>query len=150
MPRFEDETIKFDVPRDWLDRTIVAYAAPLRPGQERTANLVMTRQELREDDTFDTFVDRHLDQLAERMHEFEVVESEDTTLGGCPAVSLKVYTSNSDGEFEQRLAMVHMPGRIVASFTLTAPEQDAVQLQPLFDHILSTIDVVTPTAGTEP
>lgn len=149
MPRFEDETIKFDVPRDWQDRTIVAYAAPLRPDQETTANLVMTRQPLRDDDTFESYVDRHLDQVAERMDAFEVLDSEERELGGRPAVSLRVYTRSASGSFEQWLTLIELPERVVASFTMTAPEQDAEQLQPLFDHILSTIEVPSPAGGAK-
>jgi hypothetical protein len=45
--------------------------------------------------------------------------------------------------------MVELPGRTVASFTLTAPDRDALQLRPLFERILTTVEVRRPSEGSE-
>ena len=51
MPRHHDALVSFDVPRDWDDRTIIAYRAPVE-GEGRAPNLVMTRDRLGEDEDF--------------------------------------------------------------------------------------------------
>jgi hypothetical protein len=142
MPRYQDETLQFDLPRDWQDRTIVAYAAPPRPGQERTANLVMTREGLSETETLASYVDRHLAQLGERLDGFELVARESRPVGDRPAVALRIRSGGSSGKFDQHMVMVELPRRMVASFTMTAPDEDAEQLGPLFERILSTVRLV--------
>jgi len=149
MSHYEDESIQFDVPRDWLDRTIVAYSAPLRPGQDTAANLVLTRQELEPDDTLQSYAERHVDQVAERMDAFEIVDFDEREIGGRPAIACRVMSESPTGSFAQVLAMVELPGRIVASFTLTSAEVDAAGMEPLFDRILSTVKVGQP-AEEEP
>jgi len=141
MPRYQDDTLQFDVPRDWQDRTIVAFAAPARPGQDRTSNLVMTREQLAETETLATYVDRHLLGLSERLEGFEIVERESRQMGDRPAVAVRIRSGDSDASVEQQMCMVELPRRVVASFTLTAPDEDADQMLPLFERILSTVRV---------
>ena len=43
MSRYESRDVHFDIPRHWEDRTMVAFAAPPRPGQTTAPNVVMTR-----------------------------------------------------------------------------------------------------------
>jgi hypothetical protein len=142
MPHYQDETVQFDVPRDWQDRTIVAYAAPPRPGQERTSNLVMTREQLGESETLASYVDRHLQQLGERLEGFELVARESRPLSERAAVVVRIRSGEADAKFEQQLVMVELPRRVVASFTMTAPDEDAEQMMPLFERILGTVRVV--------
>ena len=141
MPRYQDDTLQFDVPRDWQDRTIVAFAAPPRPGQDRTANLVMTREQLAETDTLATYADRHVLGLGERLEGFELVGRESRQVGDRPAVALRIRSGGSSAPFEQQLLMIELVRRVVASFTLTAPGEDVEQMIPLFERILSTIRV---------
>jgi hypothetical protein len=141
MPRYEDDALQFDLPRDWQDRTIVAYAAPLRPGQERTSNLVMTREELGQTDTLASYVDRHVQQLTERLEGFELIGRESRPLGQRPAVALRIRSGEEKSKLEQLLVMVELPRRVVASFTMTAPDEDAEQMLPLFERILGTVRV---------
>ena len=150
MPRYQDDTLQFDVPRDWQDRTIVAYAAPPRPEQERTANVVMTREELGEGDTLASYVDRHVQQLGERLEGFELVERQSRQLSERPAVTLHIRSGEEDAMLEQQLALVELPRRVVASFTMTVPDEDAEQMLPLFERILSTVRVASRRTGGTP
>ena len=143
MPRYQDESIQFDLPRDWQDRTIVAFAAPARPGQERTANVVMTREELATSETLSAYVDRHVEQLTERLEGFELVERESRPLAGRSAVLLRIRSGSAPEKFEQRLTLLELPRRVVATITLTTPAEDAAQMGPLFDRILSTLRIGT-------
>jgi hypothetical protein len=150
MPRYQDASIQFDVPRDWEDRTIVVFSAPARPGQERTTNIVVTREALDGDDTLESYADHQLELLADRMDDFELGERESRPIGGRPATLLRI-TSSSDGvSFEQRMALVELAGRVVATFTLTIPEQDVAQMAPLYERILGTIRIGNPKAEPTP
>jgi hypothetical protein len=139
MPRHEQRDLSFDVPRHWEDRTIVAFAAPAEPGQAVAANLVMTRDTLRERETLGGYADRQLAELAKRLDGFELLRRDETTLGGAPAVALRFAARASSGPLEQRLVVVEARRRGVFCFTATTARADAEQNGPLFDRILGTI-----------
>ena len=46
MPRYEHPDVSFDVPRDWEDRSVAAFSAPLSPGKKSGPNVVLTRDKL--------------------------------------------------------------------------------------------------------
>lgn len=147
MPRYQDASLQFDVPRDWEDRTIVVFSAPARPGQERTTNIVVTREALDAGDSLEDYASHQLDLLSDRMDDFELLERESRTIGGRPAVLLRIGSASEGASFEQRLTLVELPRRVVATFTLTIPEQDVAQMGPLYDRILATIRVGNLNAG---
>lgn len=139
MPRHEQRDISFDVPRHWDDKTIVAYAAPAQPGTKVAANLVMTRDALREGESLSGYADRQLTEMAKRLDAFELGKREETTLGGAPAVVIHFTARGAAGPLVQRLVVVEGRRRGVFCFTATTAKVDAEQNNPLFDRILSTI-----------
>src|SRR4051794_16408832 len=102
MPRHEQRDITFDVPRHWDDKTIVAYGAPAAPGQAVAANLVMTRDALREGESLGRYADRQLAEMAKRLDGFELGRRDDLTVGGAAAVSIRFATraKNASGPLE--------------------------------------------------
>jgi hypothetical protein len=139
MPKHEDALVSFEVPRDWRDRTVVAYAAPPKAGQLTSANLVMTRDEIPDDESFEQYVERQLLALEERMKGFVLEARDEDEVAGRPAVVLTFGSSGVDGPLAQRLTILPLPGRRVVSITVTAPVKDAAQLAPLFDRIISSL-----------
>jgi hypothetical protein len=139
MPRHDDPWVSFDVPRDWDNRTIIAYAAPASADGTSTANLVMTRDCLRDDEDLVAYAERHLDTLSGRMKGFSLLDSKDEQVGGRPALTVSFSSKGADEPLIQRLTMVALADRAVVSFTLTAPESQLDQLAPLFERILSSV-----------
>jgi hypothetical protein len=139
MPRHEDRDITFDVPRHWDDKTIVAYAAPPAPGQAIAANLVMTRDTLRDGESLAGYADRQLTELAKRLDGFELTGRDDLLLGGAAAVALRFTARAAAGPLVQRLVVVEGRRRGVYCFTATSAKADAEQNDPLFDRMLATI-----------
>src|SRR5262249_51411780 len=93
MPRYQDKDILFEAPKDWTDRTIVAFTAPLdsTKNKETAPNIVMTREPMRDEDTLRTHADRQLLELGRQLKEFDLLESRETELSGLPAIFLR-YT----------------------------------------------------------
>ena len=139
MPRHLDSLVSFDVPRDWQDKTIIAYTAPPAEGQKTAANLVMTRDRLGDDEDLYAYAERHVDELAKQLRGFAMLGSRDEEVGGHPALSVSFNSEALDGALTQKLTMVLLTDRVVASFTLTSPERDLSQLAPLFERIMSTV-----------
>ena len=142
MPRHDDPWVSFDVPRDWDNRTIIAYAAPAGEDDKSSANLVMTRDRLRDDEDLVAYADRHLDTLSERMKGFAMLGSKAEEVDGKPALTVSFSSKGGDELLIQRLTMVALSDRRVASFTLTAPESQLDQLAPLFQRILGSVTFV--------
>jgi hypothetical protein len=147
MPRHDQRDITFDVPRHWDDKTIVAYAAPPSPGQAVAANLVMTRDALRDGEALAGYADRQLAEMAKRLDRFELVGREELTLGGAAAVQIRFTARASSGPLAQRLLVVEGRRRSVYCFTATTALADQAQNDPLFDRILHTIRFPAPSEG---
>ena len=131
--------VSFDVPRDWDNRTIIVFRAPVE-GDERAPNLVMTRDRIPDDDD-DLFVyaDRQVTDLAKQLRGFIILGSKEEVVGGHPAITVSFTSDSKDGKLVQRLTMVQLPDRRVASFTLTAPEVEMNRVAPLFQRIMESV-----------
>ncbi len=149
MPRHEQRDVSFDVPRHWDDKTLVAFAAPPQPGQALAPNLVMTRDQLGDADTLDSYADRQLAELAGRSPGFELIKREETSLGGARAIALSFRARADKGVLEQRLVLVQGRRRGVYCFTASMSKADAEQYGPLFDRILGSVRFPVPTPAEE-
>ncbi len=139
MPRHQQGNVSLEVPRHWEDKTIVAFAAPSRPGQATSASFVMTRDTLADADTLSSYSDRQLAELSQRVDGFELVDKRDTSIGGARAVAMRFTSKALAGPLLQRLVVVEDKRRAVVCFTATAPKADAAQLEPLFERMLAGI-----------
>jgi hypothetical protein len=148
MSRYESRDVTFDVPRHWEDRTLVAFAAPAKPGQATAPNMVMTRDTLGAEETIGSYADKQLTELSKRLEGFELDERKEDTFGGQPGVELRFTWQGSAGKLEQRLVMVAGRRRSVCCFNATMAKADAEQLNPLFDRIISTIKFPRPGEST--
>ena len=144
MPRHEQRDVSFDVPRHWDDKTLVAFAAPARAGQNAAASLVMTRDTLGDHDTLAGYADRQLAELARRVDGFELIGRQEVTLGGLAGVAMRFACDASSGPLEQRLVVVEGRRRSLFCFTATTPKADAAQNGPLFDRILASVRFPVP------
>lgn len=147
MARFENSNVSFDVPRDWEDRTVVAFAAPGRPGTGRPANLVMTKDALVTGEDLQGYTDRQILEIKKRLENFKLHQRVDRSLGGLPATEIRFGWHGQAGPLEQRIVFVVDQQRTVTSFTATMPKSEAARLNPLFDRILVSVSFPE-TAGS--
>ena len=140
MPRHTDPLISFDVPRDWENRSIIAFAAPETDDGRGAANVVVTRDRLRDDQELIDYAERHLDELEASMEGFFLLNSIQEEVGGKTAFTMSFESDGPNGSLIQRLTMVQLDGRVVVSFTLTAPAREVEQLSPLFDRMVASIE----------
>jgi hypothetical protein len=144
MPRHTDPLISFDVPRDWENRTIIAFAAPEQNGKG-AANIVVTRDRLADDEELIDYAERHIDELEETMEGFFLLSSVEESVGGKTAYTMTFESDGPEGPLAQRLTMVELTDRVVVAVTLTAPERELDQLGPLFDHMIDSIEWGSPS-----
>ncbi len=139
MPRHTDPLLSFDVPRDWENRSIIAFAAPEQKGKDGAANVVVTRDRLRDDEELIDYAERHLDELEARMAGFFLLASVQEEISGKTVFTMSFASDGPEGALAQRVTMAELSGRVVVCVTLTAPERDSDQLDPLFDIMMKSI-----------
>ena len=139
MPRFQQNDLRFEVPDDWHDRTVVAYAAPLKPGKKVAPNLVVTRDTLDAEEPVGSYADRQLVELARRLDGFALLGRRDVTLGDVPAVEMTFTWDGASGTLQQKQAFVVLRRRTVVSITATALKKEFPDWEPKFQAILASV-----------
>ena len=137
--RYETREVSFDVPRDWDDKTIVAFAAPIEAGKEVTSNVVLTRDNLGTSDSIANYSDKQIVEMAKRLPGFELEHRKDVQVGDVPAVEMRYSWKGAHGlTVEQRVVMVAVRKKVF-NLTSTAPRGDMKKLGPIFDRIFSSL-----------
>ncbi len=135
MGKHEDGYLSFDVPRDWDDRTIVAYSAPKREDGTRAASVVVTHR--KHQGSIDELVADCMRLTSRRLPGFLFRGRQDRVVGDRPAVALS-FASATD---ERRLAIIPLRPDLAALVLMTARAKDAPSMAPLFDRILASVQL---------
>jgi hypothetical protein len=149
MARREETGLSLEAPDDWVDRTLITYAAPPRAGETTTPTLVITRDTLKDTESIQTYADRHLLNMAGGFPEFELLSSGNRTLGeeNYPAVFLRFRWRVAGGLAEQNVIFaetVGADGREVRILSTTAPADKAAEEAPRFEAVLKTVRLNNP------
>jgi len=139
MARYEHSDVTFDVPRDWNDRSVVAFAEPAKEGQRTAANVVLTRDTLPKGQTLKSYADKQLVELAKGMNGFDLRKREEMQLGGREAIEIRFGWVGGNGPIEQRLTMVQGAKGKVLSFTTTVTRDQASKFDAVFDRVLASV-----------
>src|SRR3954470_17913281 len=97
MPQYKNEEIGFEYPREWEDRTVIAFSAPQRPNATTTTNVLVTRDKLGDEEDVKKYADRQLVEMAKRLDAFQLYERKDIRVDGEPAIDLKFSWRGSGG-----------------------------------------------------
>lgn len=141
MPRFEHPDVSFDVPRDWDDRSVAAFAAPLAPGKTSGPNVVLTRDKLAPGENLASYADRSLVELAQRLEKFVLQKRNDITVSELPAIELRFSWKGNGGLVDQRLVMCATGKRLVLSITSTTPRASGVDMEATMNRVLASVKI---------
>jgi len=141
MPRYEHADISFEVPRDWDDKSVGAFAAPQAPGQTTAPNVVCTRDKLMPGENLAGYADRNLVELAQRLEKFSLQKRSDITVSELPAIEFRFTWKGGKGLVDQRLVMCATGKRLVLSITSTAPRGTGVDMEAIMNRVLSTVKI---------
>jgi hypothetical protein len=141
MPRYEHPDVSFDVPRDWEDRSVAAFSAPIPAGKKASPNVVLTRDKLEPGENLAGYADRNLVELAQRLEKFTLQKRSDTVVSELPAIELRFTWKGSGGLVDQRLVMCATGKRLVLSITSTAPRAAGVDMETTMNRILATVKI---------
>ena len=141
MPRYEHPDVSFDVPRDWEDRSVAAFSAPLAPGKTAGPNVVLTRDKLEPGENLASYADRTLVELAQRLEKFSLQKRSDITVSELPAIELRFTWKGNSGLVDQRLVMCATGKRLVLSITSTAPRAAGVDMDATMTRVLASVRI---------
>jgi hypothetical protein len=147
MPHHLDHDVSFNTPPEWLDRSVVVFEAPAPKPLQRSWNVVMTREPIREGDNLRTHADRLLLELARTLAGFDLLESRELELGGQAAMYLRYTCATATGVLEQSVTLAARAGAAGGSltiFTTTAPIEEAEAARAVFKEILSSVQFGPP------
>jgi hypothetical protein len=135
MAKYSDEFISFDLPRDWVDKSVIAYAAPQRDDGSSAGSVVMTREQFGND--LKAFVERRLLAISGRSEGFVLRGHSEEELGGRASIVVDYVSEQA----VQRLAAIDLDGENVAMLTLSTSHADAEAMEPLFERMLHSLEL---------
>jgi hypothetical protein len=136
----QDPDISFQIPDNWQNKCITAFAAPLEPGQTIAPNVVVTRDLLPPDRTARDYADSQLVELSKRLEAFTLRKRNEFVLQGhVPAVALDfTWRSNVAVLRQWTLFYSAQPGQVL-SMVFTALETDFPQIENQFAALVNSI-----------
>ena len=128
----------FPVPDDWVERSMIGYSAPFRPGRALAPNTLVAINQIPDGETLDSFVARQMDDLKSRAAGFAIKLSRSTQLDGIPCIEVVfAWHGGEAGRIQQRQVYAQRPGRRLVSITHTAPEAEFAEDDKLFVDMLA-------------
>jgi hypothetical protein len=138
MSRQTHRDLTLDVPEDWEDKSMTAFAPRRASPAAIQPSLVVTREPFVGDVSLRAFASQQLATVARSVPEFELTETRDETVGGLPAVVSDFTWQGDTGALAQRHVLVAF-GRWVYAITYSRSAWDAGESLPAFDRILSSV-----------
>ncbi|MBC7796092.1 MAG: DUF1795 domain-containing protein [Pyrinomonadaceae bacterium] len=128
---------KFDLPDDWVDRTLHVFAPSDSPDAEW--NIVVSRDEKPDGETLEDYVSRQLGEMPKALRQFKVMRDEETMLDGVPAREVETTWLGENGTLRQRqIIAIHKNRAIV--FTLTVRESLYIKYANILDDMLTDFE----------
>jgi len=125
---------RFELPDDWVDRTLHVFAPSNSPDAEW--NIVVSRDKLPDGEGLNDYVTRQLGEMPKALRQFKMMRDEETTLDGVPAREVETTWLGESGTLRQRqVVAVHRDRAIV--FTLTVLDYRYSQHAHVLDDMLA-------------
>lgn len=146
MGTYHHKGMSFEVPEGWVDRTVLAFAAPPSAGpSEYLPNVVMTREVMAKGDTLRTHADRTLLDMAKQLDGFDILESREAMLDSRRAIYVRFCWKSNMGDLEQDMTMCESPAEpgetemYATIVTTTAHKKVVNEVRPAFNQLLQSI-----------
>jgi hypothetical protein len=142
MARYQAADVSFDVPTDWQDKTVVAFAAPSKPGV-LAPNVVLTRDTMKPDETLDAYGDRMIVDLVKNLAGFRLLAKEPRDVGVVRGIEIRFSWTGSSGKpITQHMVIAKTGARSILGLNMTCAESEAKKLEPIVSRIFASLEVV--------
>ena len=125
------------LPDDWKPSLFVSAPAPKGVF---VPNLVLSRERMRVDESFSTYLARQLVQFAKNLRQFKLHSRRDLEVQGHPAHFISCGWTGDQGPIEQRITLIPLDG-VVINFTASMAKASAPEMEPLFESVVASAEL---------
>jgi len=129
---------RFEVPSNWVDRTMIAWSAPPLPGERVAPNVLVAYDALQDGEDLAGYVNRQLKQLMEKARKFHLDLRQDTSLGGRPAIEVVFHWDSTTGTLKQRQIYTLLSDGRAATFVHTAAAANFEKAESHFSEMIKS------------
>ena len=128
----------FQVPDDWISRSVISWSASPAAGHRVTPNVVVAYDQVRPGEDIDTYANRQLKELSASAQKFHLDLRRPVVLGGRAAIEVVFHWQSGNGVQKQQQVYTLLPdGRVVLIANL-ASLADFPAVEPMFRGILGS------------
>jgi hypothetical protein len=121
MTRYISDDIHFAYPNGWIDRSMIAFAAPSVPDAAVAPNVLVVKDLATEGSSPERYVDKQLVEAAQRFEGFILIDRLQLAVDGHPAAGLNfAWISGGLKLRQQQIFVVVMPVLYLIIFTSLA------------------------------
>jgi hypothetical protein len=137
MTRHAFDELGFELPAGY---TFVGIVKPRGDDKDDgfAPNVVVTKDRLRQGETFQTYIDRQIVDLARKLKRFVLRGRRSVTIGGAEALELNCSWQGNRGVIEQRLTVMEREAHVL-TFTASAAKNDAEKAFGSFGELLASV-----------
>lgn len=136
-------TVAARPPQDWIDKTMIVYAAPDQPGRAMAPNIVVGRDALSADETFREYCNRQVEAFRNSLPQFHRENEAPGRVNEFDAFQICFTWASGAGTLRQRVFFISAGGGCAVSFAATAAADDFAEHESAFDAALASL-VITP------
>jgi len=122
----------FDLPDNWIDRTMIAFSAPQAPGQTVAPNILIAYDTPRNGESLGGFANRQLQELMSKAKQFQLEFRHDSIVRGRPAVEMAFEWEAGPTRLKQRQIHSFLPDGRAITLVFTAAAAEFAQAEPYF------------------
>lgn len=134
-------------PADWVDKTMIVYAAPASPDRAMAPNIVVGRDAMAADESFREYCNRQVEAFRATLPQFHRDEEGPGRVNDLDAFHIRFSWASGVGTLRQRVFFISAGRGAVVSFAATAAIDDFAVHEPAFDAALASLVIAPRDAG---
>lgn len=138
----------FQVPDDWMDRSMIAWSAPADNDSPLAPNIMIAYDRPKSGETVGAYVNRQLQDLSTRAQGFQLELRRDVMLAGRQAVEIMFQWNSGNGIIKQRQLYSGLPDGRCISIVNTAPALRFAESDKQFLAMLDSFTWPAPETAT--
>lgn len=136
---YQSNNFALEIPDDWQDRSIISFAANVSPN-EFAPNVVVTREIIDVETSIEDYAGNQFDITQAEVQGLKIVDQQNTTIGGKPAVQI-IQSISAHGLKLQQLQTFILGNGEIYIVTCTTTSANFDQHLPRFRKIAQTFQL---------
>jgi hypothetical protein len=149
-----NKNFSFEPPPDWIESSVVRFhPPPSPPGAPPVPSITVEQEPLTPGSTLQLHAHRYVVRLSRTAPGFELLNTEDMTIGGRPAMLLRfrfLPSPEAQWTMEQTTALVAVDKATVAIVSIASPSESAQSNMPFFANVLRSMRFGEPISTPPP